>query len=369
MRPAFVLLSAFLIACSGAVSIEPDTGPGAVVDGGSRRDGGSERPDAAAAILPVGPRGPLTEPSVVTTAGRQLLVNGQPYEIQGVCWSPIPRGRRVPVDWTNPLALSDIPLMVEAGINTVRTYTHIDSVDVLDALAAAGIRVIQGVYIDPDQDPLAVVRAQRDHPAILMWELGNEWNYNGLYRDLAAEEIEETLETLASDIHDLDPNHPVATNHGELPSAARLAAMPSIDVWGLNVYRGSSFFGLFRDWEALDDRPMYIGEFGADAYDTRIEAPNLVAQEDVTTSLTRELVARSVLRQPDGVVLGGTIFAWADEWWKDESGDPFVHDTGGLAPGQGPPPDRVFNEEWWGLNDVDRNPRPALGAYTAAWGP
>ena len=315
------------------------------------------------------PSGGITQ-TEVEVDGRRLLVNGEPYEIRGVCWSPVPRGQSVPVDWSSELAAEDVPLMWAAGINTVRNYSPILDEGLLDALAAAGIRVIQDVYSLGSRDPstaLQIVEAQRDHPAILMWALGNEWNYNGLYVGIDAGEVERRLEALAAEIEAIDPDHPIATSHGELPSEARLRAMPSIDVWGLNVYRGDQFFGLIEDWAERSNKPMFLAEFGADAYDSRIDAPNLRAQADATRRLTAEIVEKSVARSSAGVVLGGTIFAWSDEWWKDASGSVDVHDTGGIAPGGGPPPDRTFNEEWWGLVDIDRNPRPALLEYRDAY--
>ena len=82
-------------------------------------------------------------------------------------------------------------------------------------------------------------------------------------------------------------------------------------------------------------------------------------QAHATTALAAEIAAR-----PDACV-GGIIFELADEWWKDQAGAPDVHDVGGIAPGSGPPPDDVFNEEWWGLVDVNRTPRLAYYAYAA----
>merc|ERR1711879_381542 len=77
--------------------------------------------------------------------------------------------------------------------------------------------------------------------------------------------------------------------------------------------------------------------------------------------LTEEIVQNSVLT--GGVCLGGLIFELADEWWKDGEGDHTQQDVGGVAPGAGPYPDSVFNEEWWGLVKIDRTPRKAFNAF------
>ena len=296
--------------------------------------------------------------------GRRVLLDGAPVEFRGVCWSPVARGATQPPDYAG-FATQDIALMVAAGIDTVRTYSPIRDRGTLDALHAAGIRVLETVYAYGGNDPevgLDVVREEMDHPAIFMWVLGNEWNYNGLYTGVPHDEVRARLETLASAIKAIDPSRPVSTIYGELPSTETLAAMPSIDVWGINVYRGITFGDLFDRWAERSGRPMFIGEYGADAWDARTGMENVGAQADATGMLTEAILAESTARHADGVALGGTIFEWSDEWWKDGDGDPNVHDVGGVAPGGGPHPDMTFNEEWWGVVDVDRNPRPAYDA-------
>jgi Glycosyl hydrolases family 2, TIM barrel domain len=203
------------------------------------------------------------------------------------------------------------------------------------------------------------VRAVRNHPAILMWAVGNEWNYNGLYVGLSQEDSVDRLNQAAALIKAEDPLHPVATIYGELPSPDTLAAMPAIDVWGINAYRGISFGDLFESWRERSSAPMFISEYGADAYNANLPSYDPDSQAEAVSALTREIFSNAA---PEGVTLGGTLFEWADEWWKDPAGSLSEQEVGGVAPGGGPYPDQVFNEEWWGIVDIQRAIRPAFTA-------
>jgi hypothetical protein len=267
-------------------------------------------------------------------------------------------------------ATIDIPLLVELGVNVVRTYEPLLDRAVLDRLWAAGIRVINSVYPWGGAEPAVVterVRAVADHPAILFWALGNEWNYNGLYVDLPLSESLALVNEAARLVKAEDPTHPIATIYGELPSPETIAAMPDIDVWGINAYRGISFGALFDGWRALSDKPMFIAEYGADAYNADLPGYDPESQALATAALAREILEQSASTNGGGRVLGGTIFEWADEWWKDAAGSASAQEVGGIAPGGGPYPDQTFNEEWWGLVDVERTPRPAFESLRAVF--
>lgn len=309
--------------------------------------------------------GPIGDDVTVTISGRRILVNGEPLHIRGVCWNPVPRGGVHPDDLDfSAFASTDIPLMRAAGINAVRTYEPLTDRAVLDELQQAGIYVLNSVYPwggAPAMAAVEPVEAVKDHPAVLLWVLGNEWNYNGLYVGMSHEDSLGRLNDVAALVKAADPTRPVATIYGEVPSADTLAAMPDVEVWGLNVYRGIGFGDLFGSWEELSGKPMFLGEYGADAWNALTESYDPAAQAEATAFLT-ELIVDSSAALADGITSGGTLFEWADEWWKDGDGSPDTHDAGGTAPGGGPHPDAVFNEEWWGIVDIERNPRPAYDA-------
>lgn len=306
----------------------------------------------------------------ISIDGRRILIGGEPIHIKGVCWNPVPKGATHPdgLDFVG-LAPVDIPLMKAAGINAIRTYEPLLDLDVLDQLAAAEIYVINSVF-PFGNDPAVVVsrvNATKHHPAILMWAIGNEWNYNGFYADVPFEQAVVNIKQAITLINQNDGAHPVTTIYGELPDSSLLEELKEIDVWGINAYRGLSFDGLIEDFAALSGAPLFLSEFGADAWDARNGGSyNPTAQAEATTALVQELIDKSAALSKTGIVVGGTIFEWADEWWKAE-GSPSVQDNGGVAPGGGPHPDATFNEEWWGLVDVDRQPRPAYDALRAIY--
>jgi hypothetical protein len=311
--------------------------------------------------------------SGVTLEGGRLSVDGEPFFIRGVCWNPVPRGGVHPADLDfSGFVEEDAALMRAAGINAVRTYDTITDVAVLDALLAQGIYVLNMVYAWGGDEPSVVdarVNAVKDHPAILMWVLGNEWNYNGLYVGMSHADSLAALNEAAARILAIDDTHPIVTVYGEIPSSETVAAMPLIDVWGINAYRGLGFGSLFDQFAAVSDKPMFLAEYGADAYDANQDAVNLAAQAEATEALTQELLDHGAALGSDGPCLGGTIFEWADEWWKDGEGSADIQEPGGIAPGGGPHPDQTFNEEWWGVVDIDRNPRPAYEALKALYTP
>ncbi len=169
----------------------------------------------------------------ITVDGRRILIDGMPFHMKGVNWNPVPRGRVHPagLDYAG-LVGRDAPLMEAAGINVVRTYETILDHAVLDALWARGIYVMSTVYAwggAPADSVIAKVAATRDHPAILMWAVGNEWNYNGLYSGMSLNQSIERLNDVIRLVKETDPTRPVATVYGEVPSRAVIARMPEVD--------------------------------------------------------------------------------------------------------------------------------------------
>mmetsp|Transcript_111347 Transcript_111347/g.311156 ORF Transcript_111347/g.311156 Transcript_111347/m.311156 type:complete len:643 (-) Transcript_111347:41-1969(-) len=322
-------------------------------------------PIAAALAALVGVQG-ATLPKVEVNL-RNILVDGQLMYFKGINWNPVRRGGRLKDLDFRGFVEADAELMSFAGINVVRTYSPIVDMDVLDALWRRRIFVLMSVYVSamvPISDVLKPVRAARSHPAVLMWLVGNEWNYNGLYRGWPLEVTRAIVKDAANLIRGVDNTRPIGTTFGGLPDKKTLLELgDAIDVWGINQYNDASFGNLFEDWAKLPVvKPMFISEYGADAYDSVMGRPNEAAQAEATRRFALEIVDNST-RMPGGVCIGGVVFELADELWK--SGDPDVQDVteatdnvyGSVAP------DGVFNEEWWGLVNYDGTPREALSAY------
>lgn len=189
----------------------------------------------------------------------QLLRGGEPWEVKGAAGG------------------GSLAELAAAGANTTRTWGADDIDGLLDEAHAHGLAVIVGIwlgherhgfdYTDADQVAEQYERAHRtilryrDHPAVLMWGIGNEME--GFEAgDNAA--IWSAVNSIAELAHRLDPNHPTMTTTAEIggervKNVHRLC--PAIDVHGINSYAGVASLPV-RYREAGGTKPYLVTEFG-----------------------------------------------------------------------------------------------------------
>ncbi len=181
------------------------------------------------------------QPTLVTISGREFLVSGQPFITKGVGYAPTPIGddpETTPpygdyfTSNYNNIYDRDFPLLRDMGANTIRLWGWNNTADHLDFLDKAynggvnPIYVIAGYWInaglDIDPNSLNNVREQlkaefremvsihKNHPAILMWAIGNElnasWMYGGNLTNLFS-----LINEMSEEAHAEDANHPVTT--------------------------------------------------------------------------------------------------------------------------------------------------------------
>ena len=298
-----------------------------------------------------------TTNNVVDVSGRQLIVDNTPYFMKGVCYHPVLRGE---TERNFSTIDQDLELISEAGINTIRVYAPIDDIEVLDKIDAAGLKLIvsfgynqKGVYDILSGTFLDYIMKYKDHNSILIWELGNEYNYHPEWFGGDIQNWYNALSKATDQIHDIDPNHPVATAHGDMPDKQALASNPNIDIWGLNVYRWDQPQSVFKEWQTVSDKPVYLSEAGADSYMKISKAGFKQGENQRAQAVANAKIIDAVLDRSD-VASGIFVFSFTDGLWK--AGNPNEQDIGGWAPNSsGVPYDGTPNEEYWGIVDINRN--------------
>lgn len=298
-----------------------------------------------------------TTNNVVEVLGRQLIVDNTPYFMKGVCYHPVLRGE---TERNFSTIDQDLELISEAGINTIRVYAPIDDIEVLDKIDAAGLKLIvsfgynqKGVYDILSGTFLDYIMKYKDHNSILIWELGNEYNYHPEWFGGDIQNWYNALSQATDQIHQIDPNHPVATAHGDMPDKQALASNPNIDIWGLNVYRWDQPQSVFKEWQTVSDKPVYLSEAGADSYMKISKAGFKQGENQRAQAVANAKIIDAVLDRSD-VASGIFVFSFTDGLWK--AGNPNEQDIGGWAPNSsGVPYDGTPNEEYWGIVDINRN--------------
>ncbi len=247
-----------------------------------------------------------------TAQGWQLLRDGKPYFIRGVGGS------------------ASLENLAAAGGNSVRTWDAADIGPLLDEAHSLGISVTVGIWLGHERHGFDYgdeqqVREQfeharetvlryKDHPAVLLWGIGNEMEGFDAGDNPA---IWSAVNDIAAMIKELDPAHPTmsvtAFVHGERIEYLHRRS-PAIDIHGVNAYGGAvvvpeqllaggatkpfvlTEFGPVGPWE------MPKTEWGAPIEQTSTEK----------AAFYREAYEQAIQAAP-GRALGSYAFLWGEK--------------------------------------------------------
>jgi hypothetical protein len=267
-----------------------------------------------------------------TDRGFQLYRNGQPFYIKGAGGSTLFK------------ELADI------GANTVRVYDTINIQNILDEAHKNNLAVVVDIplpkytvqynsYLNVDENLVRKIKIRnlvgkyKNHPALLMWNLGNEVHYPVfLYKDRIkrffnksyyAQETNfikiynELLDVIQSE----DPNHLVCTtviatdNWREIESI--YLNSPKIDLLSYNIFAKIKTFS-FR-YPRLDflfgPRPYYISEWGSDGHWETEPSLWKAPYEPTSTKKAEQIRERYEIltHTNDGLCLGNLVFYWGQK--------------------------------------------------------
>jgi cellulose synthase/poly-beta-1,6-N-acetylglucosamine synthase-like glycosyltransferase len=315
--------------------------------------------------------GAWAQSSAVSVHGREILVDGAPWQVRGVHYSPWRPGGgpgRTPYP-TGAQLEQDLGMLRDLNANTLMVCDP--TVELLDRCHAHRLRVVHGFWIEwlgfgtPAMDArkaeiVAAVGERKDHPALLGWMLGHEiptW----VVDQHGKATVERWLADLDQQVKARDARH--FTTHGNWPNTRSLD-LSFFDVAGFNLYalwppevvaRGYAAF--IRDVlvPIAGSRPLLITEYGANS---------LEAGE----SGQAELIRKSWHAILETGCAGGFAFAFADEWWKNYSNpklpgawwDRAEDLTDHLRHDQDP-------EEYYGLVTAERVAKPAFAVVAGLY--
>jgi hypothetical protein len=344
-----------------------------------------------------------------STKGYQILCDDRPRWLKGFCYSPVPIGGSFAWEpygdffiryWQNIYA-RDLNQMRDMGVNSLRLYTTkpyvtpddpesgpVDHTDFLNTAFGLGINIWAVYPINnsafgntalmgtTEAGTKLMCQEMANHPAVTGFIIGNELNSQANIDNSAWWTWMNKLGGIAKEAAPHKLTMQCFSDDGMAsPQAAREPTkgngMNSIDVFGINAYRGKySFDGLFEQYKGVCTKPLLITEFGCPAskHDPDepypagkpVELPDRAnAQQDYIAAKWKEIVAHNA-NAPVGAALvcaGGYVFGWCDEWWKQQGP---VYEHKGSTARAATFPGGWHDEEWFGINAVavdNRSPK------------
>ena len=248
---------------------------------------------------------------VLTKEGYQLLLNGEPFYIKG---AGVDRG--------------SLEALAQHGANALRTWSTDNGKAILDQAQALGLKVMMGIWVGLERhgfdynDEQAVnqqlesirkkVLALKDHPALMIWGVGNEMNHQS-----TNPKVWDAVNDISKMIHEIDPNHlttsPLAGIDQKLVKLVEKRA-PDLDFLSVQLYGPMDF--LPKIIKASNYKgPMLVTEWGATGYwevaKTSWGAP-IENHSSKKADLYLSRYQNAILSQPQQVI-GSFVFLWGQK--------------------------------------------------------
>jgi hypothetical protein len=226
---------------------------------------------------------------------------------------------------------SDLERLAKLGVNTVRGYT-LDEPAVmrakLDKIHSLGMKKIvsewmphqgknknnEGHFWDFDYnekgdamvtDLIRRIESIGDHPAILMWGLGNEVHLDEPYL--------RTVNRMSVEIHKRFPHHitsltMINARPDSIAAIKRLA--PDLDVLGVQCYSRGAVRGGIKQTAELWGKPFYMSEFNTNGpWNFKKTAWDVALDEPVSRKVSDLKDCYAAINESP-LCLGSTIFVW-----------------------------------------------------------
>jgi hypothetical protein len=254
-----------------------------------------------------------------TRDGYQLLVDSRPFYVKGFVGGN-------PSYSPDFIAGKQFALARACGANAVRTGATRVS---LDSAARYGFKALVDLPIYGERDGmdwndearkadlknkvLGIVKDLKNHPAMLVWALGNELDWIPPGKPYNPK-LWLFFNDLAGAIHRTDPNHPVMTIVGFSDVPRKLdelaAQCPNLDLLGINAYADLGRFSddVIQHWK----RPYMVTEWGPDGH---WEVPKTTAKVPLEQSSTEKAAVyrdryANVILKNSAFCVGSFVFYW-----------------------------------------------------------
>lgn len=220
-----------------------------------------------------------------------------------------------------------LEMLARLGGNSIRTWDAVDKGNLLAIALRHDLSVTLGLWVghtrhgfnyDDEQAVAAQQKAllqqvsrYKDHPAVLMWCVGNEMEGDG-----TNPKIWKAVNDIAAAIKEMDPSHPVMTviaDANQTKVEALLKYCPAIDILGVNSYGGITTIAerlRQHGWT----KPYVVTEFGPlGPWEVRKTAWQAPLEETSTAKAVR--YREAYLSAVEGKVncLGSYAFLWGQK--------------------------------------------------------